>query len=148
MIEWITNWHWMSFAFALSFYFKTHVPVVRVWGEMKGFNIYRLTFRPKLPFGHLNVLYSSNLCRSMWSHSQQYPNLPCFWTLVLLQKLSYYCEGSSQSKISHVSMDKAGHSWTSVPVKATVVPMCPMASHLSTVATEWCFSPAAVGCRA
>ena len=44
-------------------------------------------------------------------------------------------------------MDKPGHSWPSVPVNATVVPMCSTASHLGTAATEWCSSSAAVGSR-
>lgn len=41
-------------------------------------------------------------------------------------------------------MDKAGHSWSSVPVKATILPMCCMVSHLGTATTEWCSSSAAV----
>lgn len=44
-------------------------------------------------------------------------------------------------------MAKAGHSWPSVPVKATILPVCSMVSHLGTAATEWCSSSAAVGCR-
>lgn len=114
---------------------------------MKGLKIYRLTFTSKFPFGYLNVLDSSSLCRSVKSHLQQYPNCLCSRTLVLIQSSHATMKEVLRAGLHMCQWAKLATPWPSVPMKATLVPMYSVTSHPGTAATAWCSLSAAVGCR-